>query len=86
MKLYNTLKLFYELKDSIKLSSIEITDVNENIFYLTAKSFENLFATNLESIDNVMTFELLASDVRDVNPILEQEKLIIHIKGYKFYD
>jgi hypothetical protein len=86
MKLYNTLKLFYELKDSIKLSSIEITDVNENIFYLTAKSFENLFATNLESIDNVMTFELLASDVRDVNPILDQEKLIIHIKGYKFYD
>jgi hypothetical protein len=86
MRLYNTLKLFYELKDSIKLSSIEITDVNENIFYLTAKSFENLFATNLESIDNVMTFELLASDVRDVNPILEQEKLIIHIKGYKFYD
>ena len=86
MRLYNTLKLFYELKDSIKLSSTEITDVNENIFYLTAKSFENLFATNLESIDNVMTFELLASDVRDVNPILEQEKLIIHIKGYKFYD
>lgn len=86
MKLYNTLKLFYELKDSIKLSSIEITDLNENIFYLTAKSFENLFETNLESIDNVMTFELLASEVLDVNPILDQEKLIIHIKGYKFND
>lgn len=86
MKLYNTLKLFYELKDSIKLSSIEITDLNENIFYLTFKSFENLFKTNLESIDNVMTFELLASEVLDVNPILDQEKLIIHIKGYKFND
>ncbi len=86
MKLYNTLKLFYELKDSIKLSSIEITDLNENIFYLTSKSFENLFETNLESIDNVMTFELLASEVLDVNPILDQEKLIIHIKGYKFND
>lgn len=86
MKLYNTLKLFYELKDSIKLSSIEITDLNENIFYLTSKSFENLFETNLESIDNVMTFELLASEVLDVNPILDQEKMIIHIKGYKFND
>lgn len=74
------------MKDSLKLSSIEITDVNGYTLYLTSKSFKNVFETNLESIDNVMTFELLASDVRDVNPILDQEKLIIHIKGYKFYD
>lgn len=78
--------MFYNLKDTVHFSVISIVDRSDNEMYITSQGFENLFKTNLESIDNSMNFELLSSDVLDVNPILDQDKLMIYIKGYSFND
>lgn len=78
--------MFYNLKDDVKFSTVSIIDRSDNEMYISSQAFMNLFQTNLESIDNIMNFELLSSDVLDVNPILEQEKLMIYIKGYSFND
>lgn len=86
MKLYNTLKLFYKMKDVVHFNNIEIIDPENNSFYMSGKSFNALFNTNLESIDNIMNFDALASNVINVVPSLEKKKLIIFITGYYFND
>ena len=84
MKLYNVLKMFYDLRETIKFKTYGVLDTSDNEFYMSYQSFENLFNTNLDDIDNVMNFELLSSEVVNVIPIIEQGKLLIHIKGYTF--
>lgn len=86
MKLYNVLKLFYNLKDTVHFKNVEIIDAKENSFYMSDKSFDALFGTNLESIDNIMNFDVLASNAINVIPNLEKNKLIIFITGYYFND
>ena len=84
MKLYNVLKMFYDLRETVKFKTYEVLDTSDNEFYMSYQSFENLFNTNLDDIDNVMNFELLSSEVMNVAPIIEQGKLLIYIKGYTF--
>lgn len=84
MKLYNVLKMFYDLRETVKFKTYEVIDKTDSEFYMSYQSFENLFNTNLDDIDNIMNFELLSSEVVNVVPILEQGKLLIYIKGYNF--
>ena len=76
--------MFYDLRETIKFKTYGVLDTSDNEFYMSYQSFENLFNTNLDDIDNVMNFELLSSEVVNVIPIIEQGKLLIHIKGYTF--